>query len=402
MWEIIRANQRKSAILVTLMGILLIAIGGITGYFMSGISGAVWGVIIATAVWLIQLLISFSAGMDIMLSASGAKPVTPDVHPQLYNVVEEMRIAAGMNVTPKVYIINSEMPNAFATGMKPEKSAIAVTAGLLGRLNRDELQGVVAHEMSHIVNRDIRFMTIAGVMMGTIVLIAEVVLRGLFWTGGGSRRSDNSGGGAGQIIMLVVVIVVAILAPLFAQLLYFSISRKREYLADASAVRLTRYPEGLASALEKISNSSEQITTANRVTAPLYIVNPLKRTSTKKVSDLTSTHPPISERIRILRAMAGGASYANYDQAYRDVRKSSGVIPKSGLMEGSDAPLRQATAGDVPVEDVKTTTRATGDVMMAVNNYRMIDCSCGLKLKVPPTYKGKAVYCPRCGASHAL
>lgn len=399
MWEIIRANQRKSAILIILMGIILVGLGYLIGFYMNGISGAIWGIIIATAVWFIQLLISFFAGKDIMLSTSGAKEVTPDVHPQLFNVVEEMRIAAGMNTTPKVYIINSDMPNAFAAGMKPESSVIAVTAGLLGRMNRDELQGVVAHEMSHIINRDIRFMTIAGVMMGTIVLIAEIALRTMFYSGGSSRRSNNSGGGAGQIILLVVVIAVAILAPIMAQLLYFSISRKREYLADASAARLTRYPEGLASALEKIAGSDAQITTANKVTAPLYIVNPLKRTSTKKVSDLTSTHPPISERIRILRSMAGGANYTQYEQAYEAVRHKSGVIPKSGLADLEDIPVRQ---GFVSSADAKTTARATGDIMMKVDHFTFVDCSCGLKIKVPPSYTANTVVCPRCGTTHNL
>lgn len=402
MWELIRANQRKSAILIVLMGLLLAGLGYIIGYYVDGVSGGIWGIIIATGVWLIQMLVSFFAGADIMLSTSGAKQVTPDIHPQLFNVVEEMRIAAGMTTTPKVYIINSDMPNAFATGMSPKDCSVAVTAGLLGRLNRDELQGVVAHEMSHIINRDIRFMTIAGVMMGTIVMIAEIVLRSMFYSGGGSRRSSNSGNGGGQIILLIIVIAVAILAPLFAQMLYFAISRKREYLADASAVRLTRYPEGLASALEKISGSDAQITTANKVTAPMFIVNPLKRTSNKKVSDLSSTHPPISERIRILRAMNGGASYTNYNQAYQSVRSKSGIIPKSGLTDLSDMPLRQGLTSESNYSDVKTTTRATNDIMMAVDNYKIIACACGLKLKAPPGFTGASVSCPKCGTVHQL
>jgi len=399
MWELIRANQRKSAILIVLMGIILVGLGYLIGFFVDGMSGAIWGVIIATAVWFIQLLIAFFAGKDIMLTTSGAKPITPDMHPQLYNVVEEMRIAAGMTVTPKIYIINSEMPNAFAAGMKQEDSVIAVTAGLLGRLNRDELQGVVAHEMSHINNRDIRFMTIAGVMMGTIILLAQIFLRGMMFSGGGSRRSSNEGGGAGQIILIIIVIAVAILAPIMAQLLYFAISRKREYLADASAARLTRYPEGLASALEKIASSDAQITTANKVTAPLYIVNPLKRASNKRVSDLSSTHPPISERIRILRSMSGGANYVNYNEAYQSVRHKSGVIPQSGLTDLADMPIRQGLVNDM---SAKSTARATGDIMMTVDHYSFVNCSCGMKLKIPPKYSAGFIVCPRCGTNHTL
>lgn len=401
MWEIIRANERKSAILIILMGILLVGLGFGLGYMLGGMETAIWGVIIASGIWLLQLLISFAAGKDIMLSTSGAREVSPDVHPQLYNVVEEMRIAAGMTTTPKVYIINSEMPNAFAAGMKPEKSVIAVTAGLLGRMNRDELQGVVAHEMSHIINRDIRFMTIAGVMLGTIVLLAEIAMRSMIFAGGSSRRSSNSnsGGGAGQIILIVVVILVAILAPIMAQLMYFAISRKREYLADASAARLTRYPEGLASALEKISMSDAQITTANKVTAPMYIVNPLNRTKTKKVSDWSSTHPPISERIRILRAMAGGAGYSNYEQAYASVKSGSHVMPASALTDAEAIPLRDGTVAGL---DEKSVARATGDIMMTVDKFRFINCSCGMKIKIPPTFRQSQLSCPRCGSKHSL
>ncbi len=400
MFEIIRANERKSAILIIVMGILLVGLGFGLGYMFGGMEMAIWGVIIASGIWLIQLLVSFAAGKEIMLSTSGAREVTPDVHPQLFNVVEEMRIAAGMTTTPKVYIINSEMPNAFAAGMKPEKSVIAVTAGLLGRMNRDELQGVVAHEMSHIINRDIRFMTIAGVMLGTIVLLAEIATRSVFFAGAGSRRSnDNSGGGAGQIIMIIVVIVVAILAPIMAQLMYFAISRKREYLADASAARLTRYPEGLASALEKISMSDAQISTANKVTAPLYIVNPLNRTKTKKVSDWSSTHPPISERVRILRSMAGGAAYSNYEAAYESVKNGSTVMPASALHNAESVPLRD---GSVMGLNEKSVARATGDIMMTVDKFRFISCSCGMKIKIPPTFKQNQLTCPRCGSKHSL
>jgi heat shock protein HtpX len=398
MWELIRANQRKSAILIIIMGIVLVGLGFLIGAAFYNESGGIWGVLIAIGLWSLLMLISFTSGKDIMLSTSGAKPITPDVHPQLYNVVEEMRIAAGLNVTPKIYIINSEMPNAFATGIKPENSAIAVTAGLLSRMNRDELQGVVAHEMSHINNRDIRFMTIAGVMMGTIIIISQFFLRGMFYSGGG-RRSSSKGGGQAQIIILIIAVVFAILAPILARLLYFALSRKREYLADASAVRLTRYPEGLASALEKIANSDAVMPTANKVTAPMYICNPLKRKN-NKVSDLSSTHPPISERIRILRNMSGGANYINYEQAYDSVRNKSGLIPKSAMMEVIDVPIRQGLVGEAV--DVKTTTRATGDIMMAVDNFTFIDCICGLKIKVPPQYSEKYVYCTRCGRQHEI
>ncbi len=398
MWELIRANERKSAVLIILMGILLAGMGFVIGMAFDAESGAIWGIILSLAVWGLLMLISFTAGKDIMLSTSGAKQITPDMHPQLYNVVEEMRIAAGMNTTPKVYIIDTEMPNAFATGMKPENSAVAVTSGLLRRLNRDELQGVVAHEMSHIINRDIRFMTIAGVMMGTIIIIAQVFLRGMFFSGGGRRDSK---GGSGQIIFLLIAIAFAILAPIMARLLYFAISRKREYLADASAVRLTRYPEGLASALEKIASSDAQIPSANKVTAPMYICNPL-RPKGMKAADLSSTHPPISERIRILRNMSGGANYINYQQAYQSVRNQSSLLPASALADHSDIPLRDGGSEGIPGAELKTNTRAATDAVLMATDYTLIDCNCGMKLKVPPQYSGKYVYCTRCGMEHKV
>ncbi|MCK7523465.1 MAG: M48 family metallopeptidase [Ignavibacteriales bacterium] len=292
MWELIEANKRKSIFIFIGMGLLLILIGFTFGSFYSPDNGGFIGIFFAIMLWGILSMVSYFAGSKILLAVSGAKEVTQDVHPQLYNVVEEMRIAANLPHQPKIYIIADAAPNAFATGIKPENSAIAVTAGLLGTLNRDELQGVVAHEMSHIVNRDVLVMTFAGMMLGAITLMAEVFTRSL-WFGGGSRYKSKSSdkGGQAQIIILVLAIALAILGPIMAQLLYFAISRKREYLADASAVRLTRYPDGLASALEKISGTNLDLKTANKVTAPMYIINPLKEKGMQisNLSKYTST-----------------------------------------------------------------------------------------------------------------
>jgi len=382
------------------MGIALVLLGFIIGSSFHSSQGGIIGIVIALAVWFIMLIVSLTEGGSMMLSASNAKLITPDVHPQLYNIVEEMRLAAGLNFTPKIYIIDAEAPNAFATGTKPENSAIAVTSGLLKRLNRDELQGVVAHEMSHIYNRDIRYMTIAGVMMGSIVLISGIFLRSMWFTGGRSSNSDSKGGG--QIIMIVIALVVAILAPIMAQLLYFSLSRKREYLADASAARLTRYPEGLASALEKISNSTADLPVANKVTAPLYICNPLKKEG-MKLSDLTSTHPPTSERIRILRAMAGGSGFLAYQNAYNGVSGSSSlIIPKGKLSNNENNSIREGKVSDSDNRDLKTINRETKDILKAVNQYTTIECGCGVKFKVPQDYSESKVFCPRCGREHKI
>jgi len=348
MWELIRANKRNSIFLMVLMALALFLLGYLIGFVFFGPHGAFLGLIIASAIWIIMTLISFSGGDQIFLLASKAKPVTHDVHPQLFNVVEEMAISASLPV-PKVYIINDPAPNAFATGRKPETASIAVTAGLLGRLNRDELQGVVAHEMSHILHRDILFVTLAGIMLGSIVLLSQVFLRGMFYSSMGGRRRYSSGsgggGGAAMAIMLVVAILAAILAPIFAHLLYFALSRKREYLADAGAARLTRYPEGLACALEKIANdTSPQLAAANKVTAPMYIANPLKKKKGAKLSNLSSTHPPISERIKILRNMTHGAAFKDYAKAFTDVTKAGTVVPASALTQKEDVALRRPGA----------------------------------------------------------
>lgn len=402
MWELIEANRRKSLVLFFSLGLTLLLLGYFFGsaYYPDG--GGFIGIFFAFVIWGILSLISYFSGSKILLAVSGAKEVTKEVHPQLFNIVEEMKISASLPAMPKVYIINEAAPNAFATGIKPENGAVAVTAGLLARLNRDELQGVVAHEVSHIVNRDVLFMTFAGIMLGSIVLISEVFLRSL-WFGGGRYSSKSSkSSGQGQMIIMIIAIVFAILAPILAQLLYFAISRKREYLADASAVRYTRYPEGLASALEKIANSTEKLKTANKVTAPMYIANPLKPKG-QKLSNLTSTHPPITERVRILRSMSGGANYIDYQNAFNKIKKSnSPIIPSSGLADQTTIGLKEASITPVALGLNKQTKRDTGDIMMKVNNYSFIDCSCGLKIKIPPDFQKTELFCPRCGRKHNL
>jgi heat shock protein HtpX len=399
MWELIRANKRKSIFLMILMACVLMLMGWAIGLAAFGPEGSLFGLLIAVVVWLVLTLISFASGDQILLAASGARPVTRDVHPQLWNVVEEMKIAAGLPTMPKVYIINDPAPNAFATGRSPESASVAVTAGLLGRLNRDELQAVIAHEISHILHRDILYVTLAGIMLGGIVLLSQGLMRGMYWGSMGSRRrySSDRGGGQAQIVLLLIAIAVAILAPIMAQLLYFALSRRREYLADAGAARLTRYPEGLASALEKIANDpAPQLAAANDATAPLYIVNPFKKKGFRSLSDLTSTHPPISERIRILRNMSQGVSYADYNRAFASVTHSTGVVPQAALSEPG-ARIRQGrTEPDAPASPKRETHRV-GDIMRKVNGFTFLTCSCGLNLKLPPNFPAGAIQCPRCG-----
>jgi len=398
MWELIRANKRNSIVLMSLMAAALMLLGYIIGLVFFGPEGGFFGLIIATAIWLIIGLISFSSGDQILLAASKAITTSHDDHPVLFNVVEEMSIAAGLPV-PKVYIIADPAPNAFATGRKPETASIAVTAGLLGRLNRDELQGVVAHEMSHILHRDILFVTLAGIMLGSIVLLSQVFLRGMFYSSmAGSRRrysSDGGGSGQGQLVIMIIALVAAILAPIMAQLLYFALSRKREYLADAGSARLTRYPEGLANALEKIANdTTPQLATANKVTAPMYIVNPFKKKG-MKLADLTSTHPPISERIKILRNMTSGASFKDYSRSFSDITKSKTVVPAAALTK-ENIQLRQASAETEKKQRLEKQIHQVGDIIRKVNGFVFLTCVCGLKLKIPPNFKADKIVCPRC------
>lgn len=405
MWELIRANKRNSVILIVLMAAVLLLLGFVIGMAFNPEQGGFWGIIVATVVWLVLALISFSSGDQIFLAASGAKPVTHDVHPQLFNIVEEMKIAAGLPAMPKVYIIADPAPNAFATGRSPQNASVAVTAGLLGRLNRDELQGVVAHEVSHILHRDILFVTLAGIMLGSIVLLSQVFLRGMFYSSAGSRRrysGGGKGGGQAQLVMLLIAILAAILAPIMAYLLYFALSQRREYLADAGAARLTRYPEGLASALEKISSDpSPQLAGVNKVTAPMYIVNPFKKKGQMKLSDLTSTHPPISKRIRVLRSMTGGASFKSYSDAYTNVTKAKTIVPAMALTK-EDIALRQASAEARKKEHLEKQLHQVGDIMRKVNGFLFLTCACGLQFKIPPNYKSDKVVCPRCKREHPL
>jgi heat shock protein HtpX len=405
MWELIRTNKRDSVMLMLLMAVVLLALGFIIGLAVVGPEGGLAGLGIAAAVWLVLTLVSFSSGDQILLAASHAQPITHDVHPQLFNIVEEMKIAAGLPAMPKIYIINDPAPNAFATGRSPQSASLAVTAGLLGRLNRDELQGVVAHEMSHILHRDILYVTLAGVMLGGVVLISQVFLRGMFRGSVGSPRrysSEGRGGGQAQLVIAVIAILAAILAPLMAQLLYFALSRRREYLADAGAARLTRYPEGLANALEKIANdAAPQLAAANDATAPMYIVNPFKKRGQMKLSDWTSTHPPIGERIRILRSMSQGASYKDYAQAFAIVSPSKNPVPFAAITK-EEVPIRQAQTEAAKQEETRKQIRQIGDIMRKVNGFLFLTCTCGLKIKVPPNFQADAVKCPRCSRTLPL
>ncbi|MFC1934833.1 M48 family metallopeptidase [Chloroflexota bacterium] len=403
MWEQIRANNIRSLVLTVAMGMLLLVLGYFLGLYF--LESGIGGLVLALAIWVIMSLVAYFQGDGIFLALSRAKKISRDDYPRLYNIVEEMRIASGLEKMPDIYIIDDPALNAFATGRNPKKAAVAVTTGLLQKLNRDELQGVIGHEIAHVKNQDVLLMAMCGVLLGTIVILAWYATRVMvFGSMAGGRRSGGAGGGQAQLIILALGIALMILAPIIAQFIYLAISRKREYLADASSALYTRYPEGMASALGKIAASTSQLKTANRATAPMYTVNPFRQKG-KAASDLTSTHPPISERIRILRAMAG-ASLADYDSAYRSAHRGGrGIMSDSASLTGvGAASFRAASAGTAAEEkaDKLAHTREISDLMLRLNKYKTIGCPCGTKLKIPPKFAGNSVRCPHCGRMHRV
>ena len=401
MWEQARSNQKRAAVLVIIMAAFLFLVGFLLGELLLPGAGLV-GLGLAFIIWLVLTLVAFYSGDQVFLAISRARKIAPQDHPILYNVVEEMKIASGLPKMPNVYIIDDDAPNAFATGRRPETASVAVTTGLLRTLTRDELQGVVAHEMGHIKNRDVLYMMIVGVMMGAIVILAEIGLHSLWWGGGRRRTSSSEGGGQLQIIIMIVAVVLMILAPIIAQFIYFAISRRREYLADASSALFTRYPEGLASALEKISGTSKKLRSATRATAPMYIINPLAATA-RGLKNVTSTHPPISERVKILRSMGGGAGFANYDQAFKKTTgRPVGVVPPGSLAAAQQVeaakPSPQEAEPDAPLGRLRNAT----DAIWRLNKYLFLTCPCGTKLKIPPAYAGKSIKCPSCRKPHPV
>jgi heat shock protein HtpX len=390
MWELIRANQRRSAVLITTMALVLIALGVTGGMLLTGGGeGIVVGLILALIIWGIMMMVYFTAGESILLNSVNAKQIQKADFPRLFNIVEEMSIASGLGYMPRVFVIDDPAPNAFAVGRKPETSAVAVTTGLLQRLNRDELQGVIAHEVAHLKNQDVKFMTLAAVLLGAIVILSEVIRRALWFGARGRSRSRSRGGGQAELIILLVGLLFAILAPLMAQLLYFACSRKREYLADACGAQYTRFPEGLASALEKISGARIAPQFATRATAPMFIVPPLAAHA--EASSLFSTHPPTAERIRILRAM-GNSSLAAYEAAFRQT-KHGALFSDHSLRNAPVQPIRAASN-----EGPLLSRHEVHNLSYSANRYQSVECDCGLQMRLPPGYELDTVRCVRCGS----
>jgi heat shock protein HtpX len=303
-YEQIAANRRRTVLLIIGAFLLLGGVGYLLGLFF-GSGGSGWaGLVLAVIVATVMSLVSYFAGDKLVLASTRAKEVTQQEAPRLHNLVEGIAIAAGAP-KPRIYIVPEQAPNAYATGRDPEHASVAVTQGLLDTLNRVELEGVVAHEMAHVVDRDMLVNTIVATLVGAVVLISEFMLRWFWWGGFRGRRGSDRGGGASAIIAAVGVIL-AILAPLVGQLIKLAVSRRREYLADAQGAMLTRYPPGLAGALKKIAAAQGiPMRSANNATAHLWLSQPSRVAGDGMtfMEKLFSTHPPIQERIRILEEM---------------------------------------------------------------------------------------------------
>ena len=311
-YDQIAANRRNSILLAAMVVVLLAVLGFAIGYAVFGSPGG--GLLTTGFAVLLGALAgvgTYVAGDSLVLAVSGAREVDEAQAPQLINVVREMAIAANVPM-PRVYIIDDTAPNAFATGRDPAHASVAVTTGILEKLDREELQGVIGHEMSHVRNLDIRFSLVVGVMVGAIAILADFFLRFTFWGGGRSR--DRGGGNSAQAVVFVIAIVLAILAPLISRFIQLAVNRQREYLADASSVEITRNPYGLERALAKISTDQEVLEVANRGTQHMYFTNPIKKFE-QRSSGLMSTHPPIVDRINRLRVLSGEQPLAAGDAA---------------------------------------------------------------------------------------
>ena len=302
MYEQIASNKRRTVLLIL---VALLLLGGV-GFALGILLGAgIVGLVIALAIAGFLSLMSYRYGDRLVLASARAVEVTPEQEPRLYNIVEGLCLASGLP-KPRVYVIPEQALNAFATGRNPEHSSIAVTRGLLDSMNRVELEGVIAHELSHVLGRDILVGTVVATLVGAIVLIAEFMMRWFWWGGFGGRRGDDRGGGPVTLILFAVAILLLILSPIIAQIVKFAVSRRREYLADAQGAMLTRYPPGLASALRKIGAAQGiPMRSANNATAHLWLHQPSRLQGNRVgfMERLFSTHPPIEERIRILEEM---------------------------------------------------------------------------------------------------
>lgn len=422
MWFIIESNKRKTAIFIFIITIFLLFFGAALGFSFSTdlYEKTYYGTAIGAAisvVCLIGILIYINTNSSkFFLNQADAAQVNQYSMPVLYNIVEEMSISSALGFIPKIYLIDSPVPNAFAVGVNEKNAAVAVTTGLLSILNRDELQGVIAHEISHIKNKDTLYLMYAGVVLGVVVAVSDAIIRGFFR----SSRSSKKGGGPA----LLIALILALISPLIVRILYFTISRKREFLADACACQFTRYPTGLASALYKISHYEPSLESnafikgeklsSNKLLSVMCIHNFLQADKIRKrefFSKLFATHPSVDDRIKILKSM-GAADVEEYAKQFSIVVANKNIIPKDKLKKMNVDPLAIAipAAMAMSVEEEqnnvlktrKTSQREAKDAYKKAKNYKIIKCDCETVIKLPPEYKRSTVICPHCRQVHEI
>ena len=294
MFETSKKNKLESGVIV---GIFIIVITLIVYYICHALRLGTMSIVIALIFSIGSAWASYYYSDKIVLSVNKARPATKEEDQKLVNILDALMVTSGLPNKPRLYVVDDSQPNAFATGRNPENALICVTTGLLEKLDYYELEGVIAHEMSHIKNYDIRLSCVVSVMVGFIVMLSDLFSRALFWGGVKDRDSDNKANG----ILMLIGLIFLILAPIFGSLMQLALSRKREFLADSTAVEFTRNPDGLISALEKLENDPNELETANSATANMYIVNPFKKNGKKKTTNIWSTHPSTADRIEALR-----------------------------------------------------------------------------------------------------
>jgi heat shock protein HtpX len=426
MWEQVEANRKKTTLLIVCMALLLISVGFFCGIyvgseavctfipaenkkFVSCVNYGLFGVFAAFIVWAIQSLIALYAGDQIILSLMGAKEVKEEHDKRLHNIVDEMVIASGLGKKPTIYVIDDHRPNAFAVGRGQNNASVAVTTGLLEIMNRDELQGVIAHEIAHIQNEDVLLMTMMANTIGTIVLLSEITVRVMRFSGSSRRSNSKDGGGAIVLIFVVVGLLLMVLSPIIARLIYFAASRNREYLADACAALYTRYPSGLASALAKIhsfSHGNTQVMSKessvedeeqkiNQMVAPMFIVNPLQRETKNFKGSPFDSHPPLGARIEILNSFGNGTvSLEKYNENFRRVvDSSSSIISVKSSSELKETEQREPSQNE---DDPITKKRSVNDLIWNASGFTQYECSCGTKLKIPKAKAQSKLNCPHC------
>ena len=350
----------------------------------------IWVYIVVYGYFFVTLIIASHDSKNVFLKLSNARFALRAYYPKLFNIVQEMSIASGLSTMPEIYIIDEDSPNAFACGKDPQTASVVVTKGLLARLNRDELQAVVAHEISHIVNRDILYLLYTSCLLGCMVFISDFVIK--FLRSCSNRRSFN--GGAIYIIPFVLISLVLVA---LSKIFYFCLSKKREYLADACAVQYTRNPMALANALKKIDEEQTYFVNTNPITSAMFIVSPL--------NNKEKTHPPIEKRIQILLRLSS-CNIAAYNNSYQKVLgKKSSIVSKKIIDKPSYSkviPIVATTLANQTVQDKIANHREAYDTMLKMENYIFIKCDCDTKLKVPKELKGQKIPCPHGKKMHLI